>query len=424
MYIAEINGEKIVKSTIPELNADHLLKLARTTTLCSNYSLYSFDKPANDITYIASATCNHKCCFICNWHRQKSLRRKYAKWFKENRKLIHIKRAAKQKVITIAQLEKYQPCEILHYVEYDLMHLTLTVPHYADSGFRGEKYFYNTIIELYNWMRKEKEWLRMVYGGEFGVETERKDSGMHIHIHSLLMVKKETQSRNTLHRWILKKWNRLTVNEYSNRPEFNKEEIEGIKKGNTLITDEDIKEINPKGATFIKLETIYSLKEGEKVRSKEWADDDMMFAIMETISYHFEPHAFNKADKTINIPLLAELLPNVYRKMLYRKFGCLHGEKSLNISADLTPDEIEENTRETQAITVDDDGVIISERKFFTVNPVHVFHDHEKDNRIFLSKKGREKMTVLEVDSGTEAIELMGEMIQEQFRGDPKTINN
>jgi len=99
----------------------------------------------------------------------------------------------------------------------------------------------------------------------------------------------------------------------------------------------------------------------------------MMKAIMETISYHFEPHAFNKEDKTIDIDLLADLLPHVYRKILYKKFGCLHGEKALNLSNDL---ELEEDFAEVAAMKVDEEtGEIHEEREFFLLNPCHVYHD-------------------------------------------------
>jgi len=409
-------GDKVCKSRISEEQEDHLLKLQRSASLCSNFSLYSQNLVAKDYTYIASGTCSHKCCFICNYHRQKSLRRKYVKWFNENQVLLQISNGKKNKVVTTDQFRlKYEQSGfiVIKDLEYDLMHLTLTVPHYADAGFNGQIFFYTRIIELFNWMRKDSPWLEMVYGGEFGVETERKESGLHIHIHALLLVRRFFGNRNELHRYILKKWNALSVNEYSRREAISSLAREKIKLSNNTLTDEDINSLNPKGATIIGLETIYTLINGAKVRATTWGSDAMIKAVMETISYHFEPHAFNKEENKINIELLAELLPHVYRKILYKKFGCLHGERSLNISAEVNEQELIQDLAEAAAIQVDEEtGEIISERIFQIVNPAYVFHDKGNDNKIVFSQKAKKTAKILDVENTTAAVRKLGEMIQ------------
>ena len=389
---------------IESIQEELLLKLQKNLQYCAVYSLYSHDMPENDHTYIGSGTCDNKCCFICNWKRQKAIRRKYKNWFNINSFVIQ---SEKGKFYTIAQAKKNNIHG--HPVNYSLMHLVLTVPHYQ-NGFQGEKYYYKRIMELFNWMRKEKEWLRLVIGGEFGIETEMKSNGLHIHIHSLLLVHDIPQCRNQLHKFILQKWNRLTVNSDNPRTSFTEKDIIGIKKGNPSLDINFIKQLNPQGTTILTLETIYSLQNGEKVRSSTFNDDSMIKALMETISYHFHPHAFDKADGTINIPLLAEILPAVHGRTLYKKFGCLHGEKELNISFKSEP---EEEFQEAAAMKVNEEtGEILSDRQFFLLNPRHVYHPKNEDYKIHISQRGQQLKRILQVSTATEAVHEMSKLVQ------------
>lgn len=435
-YIEELpDGKLKVRSRLTDEQIDHLFKLTRSASQCANFSLYSKEINTREVTYIASGTCNHKCCNICNWHRQKFLRRKFIKFFNENPTLYKIATNGGIKYVTKTQYhEKYEKNGkglLMEEAPYDLMHLTLTVPHYAGSGFRGDLYYYSKIIELFNWLRKDKEWLNMVFGGEFGVETEREDNGLHIHIHSLLLVRRFRQNRNALHAFVIEKWNRLTVNEYSTRKEFTKQDRESIKKSNrTLIDDVFINRMNPKGATIIGLETIYAVDDnGRKVRNIEFGSEAMIFAVLETISYHFEPHAFDKENGRINIELLADLLPHVYKKILYKKFGCLHGEKSLNIAAEIDPEDMLQNMREAAAVECDEEtGEIIAEREFYVLNPATVYHDGSADNKIILSKNAIKNSKPLNVQGSGDAVRKMSEMIMQHYKrgnkGESHNINN
>ncbi len=193
--------------------------------------------------------------------------------------------------------------------------------------------------------------------------------GLHIHIHALLFVRRVRQSRNLLHREILLEWNKLTENTRSERTEFTSAHRAAIKKGNTHITDTDIDRMKPKGATFISLETIYTLdkRTGEKIRGgNEFNSDAMRKAVMETISYHFEPLAFEKEDKTIDIELLVELLPKLRNTKLYQKFGCLDGEKSLNVSENgVSVVEDLKEVIEAGIIVNEETGEIMPEHEYF-----------------------------------------------------------
>ena len=57
----------------------------------------------------------------------------------------------------------------------------------------------------------------------------------------------------------------------------------------------------------------------------------MLIAVMEAISYHFEPQAFDKSEGKFDLPFLIELLPKLYNLRIYYRFGVLYREKALNL---------------------------------------------------------------------------------------------
>jgi hypothetical protein len=100
--------------------------------------------------------------------------------------------------------------EILESV--DLMHLTLTVPH-NNGSWNGKEFYAKELINAFTKLRKCEWWSDLVFGGEYTTEvkTSPDKSGLHIHIHALLLVKKQRGSRNELYKNIMVKWNQLTV---------------------------------------------------------------------------------------------------------------------------------------------------------------------------------------------------------------------
>lgn len=407
---------------LTEEQIKHLLRFDKNINTCSSDTLYKQNLNSGELKILASHTCSNKNCPICNFHNKKRIRRKYFKWFKDNQFInaYQNKKTGKIKYVTNSQNEKFEyndKFSFLYKNSYDLMHLTLTVPHYAETGFNGEKYYFKQLIKLYWLMRKDSTWLEWVLGGEYGIETTRNANGFHIHIHSLLFVRKGTQNRNKLHKVILELWNKLSVNSDSKRIDFSQSDCEKIKKGNKLIDDKFISKLNPKGSSLITLESVYTEVNGAKSYSKEWNDQSMLKAVMETISYHFEPQALNKEDKTLDISLLAELLPHVYKIKMYEKFGCLRGEKSLNLRDNQTvmiDDAVESSEVKNEDYSVDEDtGEIFIENEYFICNPAFVYHFGEPgDLTICLSKKAREKLIKLKATSTFEAIdEMMGVVI-------------
>lgn len=370
--------KKIKNMELSDFERDAMKSFINSLGKCSSVSLFGASN--GDIRLIMPLTCSHKLCHVCNWVRQKKIRRKYNAWFKSNQTINRIEKDGNIKHVTNSNLSQYDSWNVLdNKVEYDLMHLTLTVPH-TEKGWRGKTIYFSEIMTAYNIMRKYDGWLKYVYGGEFGVETTKNRQGLHTHIHSLLFVKKGIQNRNKLHLEILRIWNNLTIDADSTRTTFDETMKKAIKKGNRLITDDYLKRLNPRGATLIGLECIYTLENGVKKRSLEWNDEAMLKAVMETISYHFAPKLFEDKEGNYNIRLIIEMLPKIYKKCLYRKFGCLHGEKSLNVRDDSLLEDYEEASE-----VFDEETGEVFETEYFATNPSNMYVKGA-ENKIHLHK--------------------------------------
>lgn len=397
-------------------------KLKKDVENCSNAAIYREAIESGKTTFIGAASCKNKLCFVCNWARQKNIRRKYMAWFKTNQSIVEIhkhtngKTAVKYTTQTRWTGNKYPEWNLEGYREYDLMHLTLTVPHFENTGFNGDLYYFEKISYLYNRMRKEcDEWKYLVFGGEYGIETKKRTNGQHIHIHSLLLVRRERQSRNRLHRAIMEYWNKVTINNDVRKDQFSEQDAKDIIKGNKMIDSEFVKKLNPKGSTIFGLENIYTYSAaGEKTRSATWNSKEMMIAVLETISYHFEPYAFEKETGKFDLPLMAEIAPILYGKRLYDKFGCLYGEKSLNVTEDC--DIAEEYTDAVEELVDEDTGEISQANKFYLANPLFVRHVPERDYCIELGREAKRRSIVLDAQTTGQAVKKMAEMMSAQFK--------
>ena len=315
---------------------EHLLDYRLALSSCCHYSLFREHKSNGAKEFIGAHTCKHKLCPICNAQRSKNMRRKFLQFFDKNPDLLH---------------------------QYDFMHLTLTVPHSKEGG-KYQGFYATDLMKTFNKMRKRAFWKRMVYAGEFSVEITRNDAGLHIHIHSLLLVHKSTQNRNELHKEILLHWNKLTDGAGS-RQEFTEEEKAAILKSNKHLTNWEVDGMSPSGATFVGLESLYVSSKEQKPgyrycpHSGLWKKylspkdgEFFMNGIMECLKYHFEPIALKK-DGSLNVALVVEILPAIKGQPLYRKFGAFHSgtknahpdAKMLNINANKDA-ELEEDINE------------------------------------------------------------------------------
>jgi len=390
--------DKYIKQTdLSEHEADLSKKLIKDLRKCALYALYG--QTGCDIKLVTPLTCDNKLCSICNWSRQKKIRRKYFAWFSVNQSICKISKNNNTEFVTQSNLNKYLNNGYVletDNIPYELKHLTITVPHSAEYGWRGNRFYFREIIRTFTQMRKTKEWKKQVYGGEYGVETTKNEKGYHIHIHALLFTAKGTQNRNLLHLDILRIWNRLTVDKNAERKVFAAEDILSIKKGNSLITEGYVAKLNPQGATLIGLESIYYKENGKKVYPKELNTDAMMRAILETISYHFKPKLFNCGEKSYDLSSIVEILPNVHGAKMYHKFGCLYKEKCLNVKDDSLLEDYDETSEE-----VDEETGEVLQTHYFVTNPLNTY-SKGVDNEIHIRRQNIVKN--LNVHSGREAV--------------------
>lgn len=429
LHLIKMVDQYKADSALTPVKEKHLDRLVKDASRCSNFSLYGNQVDRQEIKYFASVMCGNKCCFICNFARQKRIRRKYYRWFADNPSIFEIKKGEKVKYCTKSRYQEFykeKGYQVTAGRPYDIMHLTLTVPHYAATGFNGNQYYFDEVIDRFHNMRNEvPAWNDLIFGGEYGIETTRSNAGLHIHIHGLLFVRQSSRNRNQVHRLILKEWNKRTVNQDNPRKSFTRETIDKIKKSNRSFTEDFVLSLNPQGTTMINVETIYSINQaGEKVRTTNFNSPEMLFAVMEAIKYHFEPLAFDKANHSFDFDLLSDIMPVIYKKQLYKKFGCLHGEKSLNIKDSDTLDEDFSDSVEILSMVDQETGEIRPEYQFFIMNPAYMFHVPEKDNHLVISNEGKKRLKNISALTVSGAVAQMGDMVKAGFHKHSQTIKN
>ncbi len=357
---------------------------------CCRHALFREHLVNGAKEFIGAHTCKNKLCAVCNAKRAKDLRRKYRLFFDKNPDLLQ---------------------------HFDFFHLTLTVPHNEAGGFRGKQWYADELMREFNFMRKKKVWKELVYAGEFGIEVTKNEKGLHIHIHSMLLVYKGLQNRNRLHRFILQAWNRQTAGS-GIRQKFSAGDKEALLRSNKLLTPYDINQLDPSGATFIGLESLY-LKSHEPKPGFHYSEragffkryvkpsdstETFLSGIMECLKYHFQPMAL-KEDGSLNFSLICEILPAIKGKPLYRKFGAFHSgtknahpdAKLLNINSkpeDFAKEakEILEETGEAE-ITNPETGepALREEYVYFLVNLEKVYVDPDDEFCIKISPNVRRR---------------------------------
>lgn len=351
---------------------EYLETLQKHVRKCASIALF---KDTGDIEYITSLCCKDKLCFICNYQRKNLLRKKYMLWLEKNPYFLRQKGTNTIKKCSDVPEHLRDNYHILH---YDPMHLTLSVPH-ANGQYKGQSIYYKAIIQDYNTLRRCEYFKQNVYGGEYGIEATLTKNGLNIHIHSLLFVKRYEQNRNQLHRQILIDWNHITCDARNKSHELTEKVRFAIKKGNKLLTDSDLNQLSPLGATLINLENIYNVDEnGNKIYSLN--NESAMKAFMETISYHFKPKMFNNIDGSFNVGLLADIYAVTKGMILYRKFGILHGDKSLNLKENGSElDELEVSNEVKELIDESTGEVKILPNAYFATKLLNSYVD-ENDN--------------------------------------------
>jgi hypothetical protein len=172
-----------------------------------------------------------------------------------------------------------------------------------------------------------------------------------------------TRSRNILSHEILKAWNVLTADRSKPKELLAPERMDAIRKGYKFLPEDDLNnlllDLNATGATMISLKSLFvevQYKQYSRARSAQrfaqngkyymYCTSDnkasMISGIMECLKYHFKPCSFEDGHGGYDMALLTDVLPNIFRKPLYRKFGAFHGVKCLNISENVAQQESDE----------------------------------------------------------------------------------
>jgi hypothetical protein len=305
-------------------------KLIGHLRACSSTSMFRQFASDSSLGYLASHTCKNRLCQICNSERKRRLRSRYWRYFEENPKLLE---------------------------EFDAMHLTLTVPH-TSEGWRGQRVYIKELGAAFNAMRKMRFWKQMVHAGEMTVEFTKREQGLHIHVHAVLLVHSVTRSRNKLFAEVLEAWNGMTI-DGARTDTWTDERMAGIRKSVGHLSEAEFEglvgRMDPRGSTLVGLRSLYVTSEVEKPGYRYDADlgrwirycrsgnpRDLSAGIMEGLKYHFEPLALKDAEGRWDVDLVHELAPVLYGQRLYRKLGAFHGVKELNIQDVSGPAEVEE----------------------------------------------------------------------------------
>lgn len=328
-----------------------LNKFSRNIKGCSCKALYRKLNDGRQSTLIGSLTCDHRTCTVCNMLRAKKIRRKFMSFLTSEAWNVPIKNGEKHFFIeNFENISHVSGSQIV--ANMDFMHLTLTVPH-TNTGWNGKKFYAKELLQLFNKMRKCDWYKSMVFGGTQTVEVEKKTNGLHIHIHSMIAVKKMQGSRNFLSRKILEKWNELTIDFTRPNEGFTTERIDGLRDGYKSLSPKDFGEmcdtLDSRGSTFIGLKSLFyptSRNDFYKHRkvdrfiknNKHYVycnsgnPESMLRGAMECLKYHFEPCVLEDEDGKLDIDLLCQLIPNIYRQRLYARSGAFTRVAELKLS--------------------------------------------------------------------------------------------
>lgn len=336
---------------------------------CASTCLYRKRVDGRECTLITGNVCNHRLCTICNMIRSRKLRRKWKGFLQGADQDVPLRKAQHRffelgdlptrmkmdvdedtgEVVKAARVWYTSGQEIMQ--KFDLMHLTLTVPHEGGT-WQGLEYYSRQLLQKFNLMRKDRWWLESIFGGEYTVETTANNDGLHIHIHALLFVDKAMyRSRNILSEYITRRWNDLTVDEDSSHPRILDEvRREGLRKSFAFLEENEFNDLmldlDARGSTMVGLKSLYyQVTDFNKpVPKKSFVQDGKTYAyctnrniesilkgVTECLKYHFEPCAVEDENGNLDCELVAKILPNIYRMRLYGKFGGFVGIKQLNV---------------------------------------------------------------------------------------------
>lgn len=217
--------------------------------------------------------------------------------------------------------------------KFNICHLTLTVPH-PNGLFRGKKFYARDLIKEFNFLRKDKEFIEKVFGGEYGIEHAKgNNNGLHLHLHCLVFQYKDFNV-NAVRDKIQAIWNKKTGgNAYYESLYVHRKDSQGrwilenkpetiIKKG-TEWNHREAKVVRKKFYLSNRYEWYRKLSEEEKVSVWERS-------IMEVIKYHFKDNTFKDDAENWDVDYMIEILNESKNLRMYSKFGGFIGDQRFN----------------------------------------------------------------------------------------------
>lgn len=398
-----------------------MFRMSEDWKLCCRNTLFREHLANGTLELIAPMRCKNRFCTVCNTATSKDVRSKLYQFFGKNGDLLKTK---------------------------DFCHLTLTVPHSEDGGFKGEEFYLSTLLSLFNQLRRMKAWKELVYAGESGVEITKGKNGLHIHIHALLLLNKAKQNRNRLHKAILLRWNKLTAGA-TQATSFPIEFAAGLAKANSSITKREIAKLDPSGATLIGLESLYVTSKEQRpgyhksektgLYKRYVGPNDgfgsMMAGIMETVKYHFEPTAMYE-DGSINYDLLSAIVLDLKHKRMHQKFGAFYaGSKNahpdcsmlrMSTSKELSKEELREEVKEIardQIHNPETGEEALREEYTYVIGRLTDVTIQGKEKKIIRFKQGTEKRrfylnsckTMFDALNGLQELSLQGRLRKQRL---------
>lgn len=247
--------------------------------------------------------------------------------------------------------------------EYHPVHVVLTLPH-ADGLYNGKEFYAAELIAAFKELRRRAWWKKHVYAGEYGIEVKpgREGQGLHIHMHSLILLKKKNV--NNFRTLLKKSWHKITgatkvwaETLYLYKKDENNKYIMEWKQTDQVegSFDENDNYVGDYKKILVR-KKFYVDREARKTRKRKDISNEekdqliietYLFGILECIKYHF------KGDEVFqDIERLNQILENTQDKRLYSRFGQFYNEKELNFNKLYGPEEISAECREIAINTI------------------------------------------------------------------------
>jgi len=230
--------------------------------------------------------------------------------------------------------------------EYTPCHLVLTLPH-QNGTYEGKKFYAKELIEKFHELRRKPFFRDSVYAGEYGIEvkeSKNKANGLHIHLHSLIFVKKKT-GINWLRKYLEYYWELSTgatqlwleTIYYFKKDEQGKYITQLKEKIDTTEETEDGDYLTNSKFELVKKKFYVTDLENELKLRKDLTEEEKetellncyIYGILECIKYHFKNDSLKDQNGNYNFELIEEILRNTKGKRLYSRFGAFYKVKEL-----------------------------------------------------------------------------------------------